>query len=93
MEKNRNAKWFAIAYHNLQIYHKKLINNIKKEAMITFMGLLFNCMVNFTYQSPSQYEINDINNKLTDRHSDFKYKSKLDNAKLKHIIVMLKDWH
>ena len=93
LENNRDAKWYAIAYHNLHIYHQKLMNNIRKEAMITFMGLLFNCMVNFTYKSPSQYEINDINNKLTNRHSDFKSKSKLDDAKLKHMIVMFKDWY
>ena len=69
--KKRDKKWYLIAYHNLSIYHKKIMTN--KTSIFRLLSLiegLFKCMVK-----------KSLSKSLDESH---KYTSNLDDDKILH---------
>ena len=106
--KKRDKKWYLIAYHNLSIYHKKIMTN--KTSIFRLLSLiegLFKCMVkkslSKSLDESHKYTSNLDDDKILHKNaihiqnqltigSKFQHESQLDDAKILHMNVIMNDW-
>ena len=91
--KNRDKRWYLIAYYNLLKYYKKLQININTHKIIKNIGFLFNCMVYNVYGNvKNKSDVENIQSKIT-IGSKFQHDSKLDNKQIIEMNFILNKWY